>query len=171
MSRTRLAAALGVAALTLGATAAVADTSFDDQTVTINVVAADRSVTVDGTVAFTVNAGQTGVDDSSQTSTISFTNPAGNDEMKIRVGRSTVDIESLELAIDSIQAPETVGDYTVVGTLPTWTGEDGASTDVITGIPVSADESNRTITWNLSGDAPSETATITTLVSFTVMDE
>jgi hypothetical protein len=167
MSRTRLAAAAGVAALTLGATAAAAT---NIQAVTITVEAADRSVTVAGDVGFTVDAGATLEAAVTDTSTISLANPAGNNEAKITVGRGTDGLGDLVLAIDSIAAPATTDDYTVVGTLPTWTADDGTTANAITGIKAGADESDRTITWKLTGTAPTTTTPITTNFTFTIAD-
>jgi len=84
MSRTRLAAAAGVAALTLGATAAVADPVEDDdsQTVTITVTASPRSISVtDPTDDLEVVAG--GAADDSVTGAISF--DAGASAAKITI--------------------------------------------------------------------------------------
>ncbi len=61
MRRTRLAAAAGVAALTLGATVAAANepiTDDDTQTVTITVDALARTITTDGAATISITAGQ-----------------------------------------------------------------------------------------------------------------
>ena len=75
MRRNRLAAAAGVAALTLGATVAVADDTTDTQTVTITVEALARSITTDGAATISITAGQD-VDEAEigGTPTISYTN-------------------------------------------------------------------------------------------------
>jgi hypothetical protein len=171
MSRTRLAAALGVAALTLGATVAAADNT---QTVTIEVQAAARSVTVGGsTVEFTAAVGATGVSASnSDTSSVSYTNPAGNEPAKIEVSRDDTDLGALTLSVVSSVAPGDEGQGEGgAATAVAFTSTAGDAADFITDISAGAEVTGRSIVFTLGGNAPSTEDTITTNFTFTITDQ
>ena len=167
MSRTRLAAALGVAALTLGATAAAATNT---QTVEITVEAAARTVTVSGNVAFTVDVDATNVSQTSETSSISFTNPTGNTPAKIEVVRSADDLGELSLKLNVAEAGDS--EYTIpLDDDNIWTGTaTAAERPPVADIVAGANESGRTITWTLTGTAPSTGGEIESTFTYTITD-
>jgi hypothetical protein len=87
LRRTRLAVAAGVAAFTLGATAAVAVDS-EPQTVTITVEAAARTITQPENVSLTAKVGDNISDEGTpktDTATLSYTNPEGRGTAKIAI--------------------------------------------------------------------------------------
>jgi hypothetical protein len=87
LRRTRLAVAAGAAALTLGATAAVAVDS-EPQTVAITVEAAARTITQPENVSLTAKVGDNISDDGTpktDTATLSYTNPEGRGTAKIAI--------------------------------------------------------------------------------------
>jgi len=92
MRRTRLAAAAGVAALTLGATVAAAEPDpdpSDTQTVTITVEALARTVTTDGAATISITSGQAvGEASIGGTPTIAYTN--GGEVADIRADVTSV---------------------------------------------------------------------------------
>jgi hypothetical protein len=167
MSRTRLAAAAGVAALTLGATAAVADDPTATQEVTITVTAAPRTLTTSGgAVVLTVVENTTGVD-TEGVSTLAYANPTGNDSAKITVARTGgADLGDLEL---EVAATGNDNDSDGVAGSTSYTGEATASADLITSIDAGSTVNNNQITFTLTGDS-AEAGTINTNVTFTITD-
>jgi hypothetical protein len=174
MSRTRLAAALGVAALTLGATAAVAEDPTDTQTVTITVNAAPRSVTVSGNVNFAVDANEANIDEEDTGSSLSFA--AGDTSAKILVVRSGDDLADLTLGLHlqlggAYDRPTGIFEGTGGSE---WTGTDttpgAGSATVASVISANTDHPNRTLTWVLTGTAPSTGGDIDSTFTYTITD-
>ncbi len=166
MNRTRLAVAAGVAALTLGATAAVAQTQ-GTQEVTITVAAAARSITAAGTVELSALLNATGVSDS-DTSSVTYTNPAGNESAKITVSRDATDLGELTLSVVAAgDEEEGEGAAAAAATFATTVGTGG---NFITGISADKSVTSRGVTFTLGGDAPSEAGTIVTDFTFTITD-
>jgi hypothetical protein len=95
MRRNRLAAAAGVAALTLGATVAVADDTTDTQTVTITVEALARSITTDGAATISITAGED----------VEEAVVAGNPTISYTNGSEAADIRADITAIGTVGSP------------------------------------------------------------------
>jgi hypothetical protein len=167
MSRTRLAAAFSVAALTLGATVAAAETTTDTQEVTITVAAAARTVTAVGTtVDLTAVAGATAVSASdSSTAAVSYTNPAGNDPAKIEVSRDDTDLGALTLSV--VAAGDEGDGEGAAAAAVVFATTGGTAANFITGIGASADVSGRAVTFTLGGDA-GDARVINTTVTYTI---
>jgi hypothetical protein len=185
MSRTRLAAAAGVAALTLGATAAAADTTAN-QTVTITVTQIERSVTTAGDATLTIVSGaaaDTAV--LTGTPTIAYSNGSGGAEIVASI-----------TAIAGVEGTPDAGDlFTVFGATTALTidlaaaeaaGSDELANDsvaiagvtdsddpiqtaaVLGGIPEDVDRSATAVVYGLSGAAPITVGTTALTVTFTI---
>ena len=166
MSRTRLAAALGVAALTLGATAAVAQTQAA-QDVTITVAATPRQVTVAvGDVELSALLNDDDVNDS-DTSSVTYSNPADNGSAKIEVSRDAENLFALTLSVvaDAAEAGEGTA-----ATAVQFTSTNGTAADFITGIDAGTTVNDREVTFTLTGDAGDTARTIETDVTFTITE-
>ncbi len=171
MRRTRLAAAAGVVALTLGATAAAAEGTANTQEVTITVEAAPRTVTVTGVATFTVNANETNINETDSGSSLTFTNPTGNSPAMIEVVRSGDDLGDLNLKLNVAGTAGT--EYaTPLEDDNIWTDEGtAAARPPVAEIEAGAAESMRAITWNLSGTAPDTAGDIVSTFTYTITDD
>jgi hypothetical protein len=169
MRRTRLAAAAGVAALTLGATVAVADDTTDTQTVTITVTAAPRSITVGEPAAnLTVAVGAAASD--STTSPLAYN--AGEDAAKIEVevvadGNGLVGTE-LTLAVSAAGMSEDEGTATIANFNKS--SNTAIPMDLVTGIVADEIVTDKTVTYTLGGTAPSTAGDRTVELKFTITD-
>ncbi len=166
MRRTRLAAAAGVVALTLGATAAAAEGTTAAQDVTITVEAAPRTLSISGgAIVLTVAANTNGVDVEGLSS-LSYANPAGNDSAKITVARTdNDDLGALDLEVTPSEPSSSAG--TAAST--SYTGEGTESADIITSIDAGSTVTNLQIAFELSGDSAAA-GTIETAFTFTITD-
>jgi len=176
MSRTRLAAAAGVAALTLGATAAVADdVNSDPQTVTIEVTAAARSITLGDPVAdLTVVAGaevSVMAQDANTTSTLAYN--AGDAGAKITVaiaedgnGLDGTDL-TLRLAAGGMEsnAQGTAANFFF---FDADTEPEGAGLALVNSINAGAGATDKTVLYQLGGTAPSTAETLEVVLVFTI---
>jgi hypothetical protein len=188
MNRTRLAAAAGVAALTLGATVAVAETDPEaNQAVTITVTAIERSVTAGGSATISITAGQDA--DEAEVDgepTLAYSNgDAGTAEINatitqlIKGGVTTTDPNRNDLfnAFGAetnllINTPN-VQDTKTLGTLSAVEG--GAATPIgdaliVSDISTDVIRSATAVEYSLSGGAPVTVGTFALTVTFTIAD-
>jgi len=173
MRRTRLAAAIGVAALTLGATAAAATNT---QTVTINVQAAERTVTAPNPVTLTANIGEdiSGASAKESTGILTYTNPVGNEPAKI-----TVTSEGTELGLngDAGQLTLTVASATPSGGGTAASAVSIAANDVtgdlVTGIDANTTAGSAVLTFAFSSaesEPLTDLVTVVRTVTYTIGD-
>ena len=186
MSRTRLAAAAGVAALTLGATAAAADTTAN-QTVTITVTQIERSVTTAGDATLTIVSGaaaDTAV--LTGTPTIAYSNGSGGAEIVASITaiagvEGTPDAGDLftvfgattALTIDLAAAAEAAGSGELANDSVAIAGVTNSDDPIQTaavlgGIPEDVDRSATAVVYGLSGAAPITVGTTALTVTFTI---
>jgi len=172
MSRTRLAAAAGVAALTLGATVAAAEPVEDDdsQTVTITVTASSRDINVGPAGGLSVEAG--GVATATSTSTLDYTSGASDAKITVDLDNVTTieGVGSLTLSVEASGMSEAAG---TAATGPTFALDlSGARVgDLVTGIASGETVPEKTVTYTLGGTAPSEETSIDVDLIFTITDD
>jgi len=186
MSRTRLAAAAGVAALTLGATAAVADDPTATQEVTITVEAIERSVTTDGSATITITSGEaTSEAVVTGTPTIAYSNGSdvadieatisaiGENESPTRDELFDVFGAATGLTIDLAAAADDRTENATTQTIVGQSGENVAipSSGVLGNIPTNVNRTATAVVYGLSGDAPVTVATTALTVTFTITDD
>jgi hypothetical protein len=173
MSRTRLAAALGVAALTLGATAAVADDDDDaGQTVTINVTAAPREITVGTpTSSFSVVAGA--VATGSTNSNLAYkAGPTGDAKITVEIDAAGNGLASTALTLGVVPSGMDGSGGTAVTTV-TLDKDTVVNTpvDLVTGIDANEIVNMKTVNYSLGGTAPSTAGTHLVDLVFTITDD
>jgi len=199
MRRTRLAAAAGVAALTLGATVAGATGTTDDdtQTVTIEVKALERSVTAAGSAAISIVAGAAPSTASVEsTATIAYTNGPDDGEALItaaitKVG-NTIGSEfstavergvlfsrfgastgiAVSLAASAALGPEFVRDLADTTLTPSNSSDDSPLEfgDVLAKIPANVSRAPQPVAYTLAGAPPVTVQTTDLTVTFTIGD-
>ena len=179
MRRTRLTAAGAAAVIALGGTIAAAeDPTKADQTVTIEVTAAPRSITVGEPVGnLSVTAGATGVE---ETTTSSLAYNAGPDAAKITaevkevkdVGEDVSDwaaeLGALTLALTTDLGESDQGD---AQTPDAFADGDEVARDLVTGIAANEVVTGKEITYALGGDAPTTARSAFVEITFTITDE
>ncbi len=173
MRRTRLAAAAGVAALTLGATAAVAEDPTATQTVTITVTTAPRTLTGPNDVSFTTTTGTGIVSGLVATNSIGYTNPGSRSTARVNVT-----LKGTELPTDSAAGQLTLSvvaagpaSAAVAGATVNLEGDDDTGV-LITGIPADTTETVN-LTFLLSSgnnNALADTQNITLTLTYTIAD-
>jgi len=132
--------------------------AFDSgtQDVTITVEAVPRVITMDGTVAFSVDAGLVGIAAQTGTSTLEFSNPAPHADAVISVSPTGgADLGHLVLGVSHVaEDPEPDGHESMTWTGPadvSWSGQDEDTHDMWTVGNLAS--TLRTITWSLTGSA------------------
>ena len=169
MKKTTIAAA-GAAMLLVGSGVAAASTS-SDQTVTITVQAAPLSVTVTGNVTFTVTAGQQGVDLFDGSSSISFSNPTAS-EAEITVASSVNNVSPLLISVNIPSSGDGEGYTRASSEGALWdVNSTTQSRNLVSTVDVGADVSNKTLSWALSGTAPSEVGDISATFTYTIAEK
>jgi hypothetical protein len=176
MSRTRLAAAAGVAALTLGATAAVAETERT-QEVTIVVNAAPRTitgpsdVTITTTVGTDINANPVQV----TLQSVTYTNPSSQTPARVVVTSEGDELEDdsaageLTLTLEVTNAGDIDGN---AGTAVSIAKDDDTGS-LVTGIPAgtTSEQAQFSITLSSATDAAlADAVNITRTVTYTITD-
>ncbi len=169
MRTTRLAAAAGVAALTLGATAAVAADPTADQTVTITVTAAPRSLTVgapDGALTVVAGAAASG----NTSSPLAYN--AGEDRAKIEVevvkGKNGLGGTDFSLAVVASGMSDDEG-APIQANFHKSTFPDIAM-DLVRAISANEIVTDKTVTYTLTGTAPPTAGDRTVDLKFTITD-
>jgi len=147
---------LAANSITMPAPGPTDDVDSDTQGVTITVEAVPRVITTDGTVAFSVDAGTTGIVEQTGTSTLEFSNPAPHADAVISVSPTgDADLGNLVLEVSHVaEDPEPDGHESMSWTGPanvTWSGQEQAAHDMWTVENLAS--TMRTITWSLSGSA------------------
>ena len=181
MRRTRLTAAGAAAVIALGGTIAAAEDTTADQTVTIEVTAAPRSITVSAPEGdLSVTAGEEGTD--TTTSTLAY-NAGPDDAAKI-----TAEVKGVEPDADEspsltnnwaaalneltlgVAASDMTGDEGTAATPGAFAKDSVDARDLVTGIEANEVVTGKTITYTLGGNAPSTAVTAFVEITFTITD-
>ena len=169
MRRTRLAAAAGVVALTLGATVAVAEDPTATQTVTITVTAVPRSLTVGAPGgALTVVAGAA----ASGSTSSSLAYNAGEDRAKIEVEvvKDENGLVGTDLVLAVVASAIANDEGSPVQANFSKSSNEDIAMDLVRAIAANEIVTDKTVTYTLSGTAPPTAGDRTVDLKFTITD-
>jgi len=182
--RRRAGSSILVALIALGPSVALGEDRSATQAVTITVSAAPRTVSVLGdasitvpenvTIAFTTFGddfpGNATVGNVDTSTTLSFSNPVGNDAAKVTVARTNTALGSLGLSVRL--DPAGASGYSVAS-LAEWAATQGAARNLVQNITAGTSVEPLTLAWRVHTLSTGDTGTARSIVStatFTIMD-
>jgi hypothetical protein len=180
----RVASAILVALIAFGPSVALGEDRSATQAVTITVSAAPRTVSVLGDASISVpentsipfstfgtafpgNATGGNIDTST---TLSFSNPVGNDAAKVTVSRTNTALGSLGLTLRL--DPAGASGYSVAS-IAEWAATQGAARTLVQNITAGTSVEPLTLAWRVHTLSTGDTGTVRSIVStatFTIMD-